>query len=49
MAKKKKHKPQSPAEYVKVEVNHAMFDDYLQHGPQYDTVNDCPIFEGDLN
>ena len=47
MAKKKKHKPQSPAEYIEVEVNHGMFDDYLQYGPQYDTVNDCPILEGE--
>ena len=47
MAKKKKHKPQPPTEYVEVEVNHGMFEDYLQYGPQYDTVNDCPIFEGE--
>lgn len=33
MAKKKKHKPQSPAEYIEVGVNHGMFDDYLQYGP----------------
>lgn len=44
---KKKHKPQPPTEYVEVEVNQGMFDDYLQYGPQYDTVNDCPIFEGE--
>lgn len=47
MAKKKKHKPQPPTEYVEVEVNHGMFEDYLQYGPQYDTVNECPIFEGE--
>lgn len=47
MSKKKKHKPQPPTEYVEVEVNHGMFEDYLQYGPQYDTVNDCPIFEGE--
>ncbi len=47
MAKKKKHKPQVPVEYAEIKVDHGMFEDYLQYGPQYDTINDCPIFEGE--
>lgn len=47
MAKKKKHKEHHHTEYVEVEVNHGMFEDYLQYGPQYDTINGCPIFEGE--
>lgn len=43
--KKKKHRNNgnSTGEYVEVEVNHGLWDDYLDYGPQYDTVNDCPI------
>lgn len=41
MAKKKRHK--GTGEYIEVSVNHGMWEDYLQYGSQYDTINDCPI------
>lgn len=47
---KKKHKKQQhkgTGEFIKVEVNHGIWEDYLQYGPQYDTVNDCPIIPGE--
>lgn len=43
---KKKHKKQQhkdTGEFIEVKVNHGIWEDYLQYGPQYDTVNDCPI------
>lgn len=45
MAKKKRHK--STGEYVEVEVNHGMWEDYLRYGSQYNTANDCPIIPGE--
>lgn len=49
MAKKKKHKNQhkGTGEFIEVEVNHGLWEDYLQYGPQYDTVNGCPIIPGE--
>lgn len=49
MAKKKHKKRQhkGTGEYIEVEVNHGMWEDYLQYGPQYDTVNGCPIIQGE--
>lgn len=47
MAKKGKNKGTVPTEYVEVKVNHGIFEDYLQYGPQYDTVNDCPVIPGE--
>lgn len=49
MAKKKKYKKQhkGTGEFIEVEVNHGMWEDYLQYGPQYDTVNGCPIISGE--
>ena len=46
---KKKHKKQHGGigEYIEVEVNHGIWEDYLQYGPQYDTVNGCPIIPGE--
>lgn len=47
---KKKHKKQQhkgTGEYIEVKVNHGVWEDYLQYGPQYDTVNDCPIIPGE--
>ena len=43
MAKKGKNKGTVPTKYAEVKVNHGIFEDYLQYGPQYDTVNDCPV------
>ena len=49
MAKKKhkKQQHQGTGEYIEVKVNHGIWEDYLQYGPQYDTVNDCPIIPGE--
>lgn len=47
---KKKHKKQQDkgtGEFIEVKVNHGVWEDYLQYGPQYDTVNDCPIIPGE--
>lgn len=46
---KKKHnkKAASFTEYAEVGVDHGIFEDYLQYGPQYDTVNDCPVIPGE--
>lgn len=46
---KKKHKKQhkGTCEFIEVKVNHGIWEDYLQYGPQYDTVNDCPIIPGE--
>lgn len=46
---KKKHKKQNKGsgEFIEVEVNHGIWEEYLQYGPQYDTVNDCPIIPGE--
>lgn len=47
---KKKHKKQQHkdiGEFIEVKVNHGVWEDYLQYGPQYDTVNDCPIIPGE--
>ncbi len=46
---KEKHKKQhhGTGEYIEVKVNHGIWEDYLQYGPQYDTVNDCPIIPGE--
>lgn len=35
------------SEYAEVEVNHGIFEEYLQYGQQYDTVNDCPVISGE--
>lgn len=47
--KKKKHKSDgiSTGEYIEVEVNNGMWEYFLEDGPQYDTVNDCPIIPGE--
>lgn len=47
--KKKKHKSDgtSTGEYIEVEVNHGMWEYYLEDGPQYNTVNDCLIIPGE--
>lgn len=48
MAKKKHNKQHhGTGEYIEVKVNHGIWEDYLQYGPQYDTVNDCPIIPGE--
>lgn len=48
MAKKhKKRQHKGTGEYIEVKVNHGIWEDYLQYGPQYDTVNDCPIIPGE--
>lgn len=48
--KKKKHQGNgcdSTRGYIEVEVNHGIWEDYLEDGPQYDTWNDCPIIPGE--
>lgn len=45
--KRAKNKGKTPTEYAEVEVNHGIFEDYLQYGPQYDTINDTPIYAGE--
>lgn len=48
--KKKKHRGNggnSSGEFIEVEVNHGIWENYLEDGPQYDTVNDCPIIPGE--
>lgn len=47
MAKKNKRKGTVPTEYAEVKVNHGIFEDCLQYGPQYDTVNDCSVMPGE--
>lgn len=49
MAKKRHKKQQHKGTdlYIEVKVNHGIWEDYLQYGPQYDTVNDCPIIPGE--
>lgn len=50
MAKKKKihnNRVNSTGEYIEIEVNHGIWEDYLEYGPQYDTLNDCPIMSGE--
>lgn len=44
---KTKNKGSVPTEYAEVKVDHGIFEDYLQYGPQYDTVNDCPVIPGE--
>lgn len=45
--KHKKHQQEGTGEFIEVEVNHGIWEDYLQYGLQYDTVNDCPIILGE--
>ena len=50
MAKKKKshkRKATQSAAYVEIPVDYGMDEDYIQYGPQYDTVNDCPVIPGE--
>ncbi len=47
MAKKKSDKNKASVEYAEVKINHSIFEEYLQYGPQYDTVNDCPVIPGE--
>lgn len=47
MAKKKSDKKKVSVEYAEVKINHGIFEEYLQYGPQYDTVNDCPVIPGE--
>ena len=47
---KKKHKKSGNSgmgEFIEIEANHGIFSEYLQYGPQYDTVNDCPVIPGE--
>lgn len=47
MAKKNSKKKKASIEYAEVKINHGIFEEYLQYGPQYDTVNDCPVIPGE--
>ena len=47
MAKKKHKKAVQTASYVEVDKNFGLWEDYLTFGPQYDTVNDCPLIPGE--
>ena len=50
MAKKKKkhtyHYTGIETEYREVKINHGAWEPFLEYGPQYDTVNDCPVIPG---
>lgn len=41
--KRKKRKLTPTPSLVEMEKDYGIFEDYIQYGPQYDTVNDCPI------
>ena len=45
MTKKKRHK--GTGDYVEVEVNHGVWEDYVEYGTQYDTINNCPKIPGE--
>lgn len=47
---KKKHKRGKGcdnAHFIEVPKDYGAFADYMEYGPQYDTVDDCPVFPGD--
>ena len=47
---KKKHKRGKGcdnAHFIEVPKDYSAFADYMEYGPQYDTVDDCPVFPGD--
>ena len=46
---KKKHKRRSyeNASVIEVPKDYGAFADYMKYGPQYDTVDDCPVFPED--
>lgn len=41
--KRKKRKLTPTPSLVEMEKDYGIFEDYIQYGPQYDTVNGCPI------
>lgn len=51
MAKKKKKHTHNhngaETEYREVKINHGVWEPFLEYGPQYDTVNDCPVIPGE--
>ncbi len=48
MAKKKKRKQnKSTPSLIEVEKDYGFFEDFVEYGPQYDTLNDCPIIAGE--
>ena len=47
MAKKKHHKNNQGVAYMEVEKGFGMWENYMQYGSQYDTVNDCPLIPGE--
>lgn len=47
MAKKKHKKQVETASFVEVEKDFGLWEDYMAFGPQYDTVNDCPLIPGE--
>ena len=47
MAKKKHHKNNQGVAYMEVEKSFGMWENYMQYGFQYDTVNDCPLIPGE--
>ncbi len=48
MAKKKKHKHhKNVPSLIEVEKDYGFFEDFMEYGPQYDTLNDCPIIPGE--
>ena len=44
MAKKKHKKKVETASFVEIEKDFGLWEDYMAFGPQYDTVNDCPLY-----
>lgn len=47
MAKKKHKKKVETASFVEIEKDFGLWEDYMAFGPQYDTVNDCPLIPGE--
>lgn len=47
MAKKKHKKKVETASFVEIEKDFGLWEYYMAFGPQYDTVNDCPLIPGE--
>lgn len=45
--KEKHHKNNQGVAYMEVEKSFGMWENYMQYGFQYDTVNDCPLIPGE--
>ncbi len=43
MGKKKHKQNKNTPSLIEVEKDYGFFEDFMEYGPQYDTINDCPI------